>query len=128
MLIDLSKVLDTSVSALLGENIITTKEYDINDIANRLEAINLKLAQREIRKKKILHKIFIAFLVVIVATFVILIKLNSPYLYWDYTNPEIAVVGTIFHGFERLFVRIAPIILMVSIIEIIKRRIDIKRA
>lgn len=128
MLIDLSKVLDTSVSALLGENIITTKEYDINDIANRLEAINLKLAQREIRKKKILHKIFIAFLVVIVVTFVILIKLNSPYLYWDYTNPEIAVVGTIFHGFERLFVRIAPIILMVSIIEIIKRRIDIKRA
>ena len=36
---------------------------------------------------------------------------GSPYLDWDYSDPERAVVGVALHAFEWLFVRVAPIIL-----------------
>lgn len=48
--------------------------------------------------------------------FITLILLNSPYLNWDYSKPETAVLGVAFHSFEWLFVRIAPIIFMGLII------------
>lgn len=34
--------------------------------------------------------------------------MQSFYLRWDYNNPEFAVAGTILHGFEFVFVRLAP--------------------
>ena len=40
---------------------------------------------------------------------------NSPYLGWDYGNPETAVVGVGLHALEWLFVRAAPIIFVVAI-------------
>ena len=43
--------------------------------------------------------------------FCALIVLNSPYLGWDYSNPETAVAGVASHTFEWLFVRLAPLIL-----------------
>ena len=43
-------------------------------------------------------------------------------LNWDYSNPENAVLGVAFHSFEWLFVRIAPIILIVLIIGIFLTR------
>lgn len=45
--------------------------------------------------------------------------MNSPYLVWDYKDPELAVAGTIMHGFEFLFVRLAPIIFFASIVGIV---------
>ena len=45
--------------------------------------------------------------------------MGSSYLNWDYSNNELAVAGTILHGFEFVFVRIAPIILVISLIGII---------
>lgn len=44
--------------------------------------------------------------------------LNSPYLGWDYSDPETAVLGVAFHSFEWLFVRVAPIIFIAAIIGI----------
>lgn len=38
---------------------------------------------------------------------------------YDYSNPEIAVLGVAFHSFEWLFVRLAPIIFVGAIIGII---------
>ena len=42
--------------------------------------------------------------------FVVLILLNSPYLNWDYNDPEKAVLGVAIHSFEWMFIRIAPVI------------------
>ncbi len=55
---------------------------------------------------------------IIVIFFVILLKLESPYLGWNYSDPETAVLGVAFHSLEWLFVRIAPIILVGAIIGI----------
>ena len=49
---------------------------------------------------------------------VILLELESPYLGWDYSDPETAVLGVAFHSLEWLFVRAAPIILIGAIIGI----------
>lgn len=51
----------------------------------------------------------------IIATFFILLKLKSPYLTWDLSDPETAVFGTFFHAFEFLFIRLAPIALIATI-------------
>ena len=39
-------------------------------------------------------------------------RLGSPYLGWDYSDPETAVFGAAFHVFEYLFVRLAPVALV----------------
>ncbi len=36
--------------------------------------------------------------------------LGSPYLRWDFDDPELAVAGTLYHGFEWVFVRVAPVL------------------
>ena len=59
---------------------------------------------------------------VVVAVFVVLIMINSPYLGWDYSDPETAVFGAAFHAFEWLFVRIAPIILIGAIVGVFLTR------
>ena len=41
------------------------------------------------------------------------------FVMYDYSNPEIAVLGVAFHSFEWLFVRLAPIIFVGAIIGII---------
>jgi putative transcriptional regulator len=51
-----------------------------------------------------------------VTIFAILIVVNSPYLGWDYSDPETAVVGVAFHAFEWLFVRIAPLVFIEAIV------------
>lgn len=41
-----------------------------------------------------------------------MVALNSPYLGWDYHDPEMAVAGTALHAAEWLFVRAAPLLLI----------------
>lgn len=53
---------------------------------------------------------------------VVLIICNSPYLGWNYKDPETAVLGVGFHIFEWLFVRTAPIILIGAIVGIFLTR------
>lgn len=115
MLISISEVFETPVSTLLGETIVESKVDDLKAISEKLEVINLQLAQRKAMRRKMLHWLLISLCVVIVAIFTVLIVSNSPYLGWDYSDPETAVVGVVFHAFEWLFIRIAPIALIGSI-------------
>ena len=122
MLISISEVFETPVSTLLGENIMESQMDDLKVISEKLEVINLQLAQRKITRKRILHWLLISLCVVITATFAILLTLESPYLGWDYSDPETAVLKVAFHSFEWLFVRTAPLVLMGAIIGIFLTR------
>ena len=122
MLISMSEALETPVSTLLGESVIETKVNDLKAISEKLEIINLQLAQRKITRRKTFHWLLISLCVAIVIISAVLIVLNSPYLGWDYNDSETAVVGVAFHAFEWLFVRLVPIILIGAIIGIILTR------
>lgn len=112
MLISISEVLETPVSTLLGETIDEPKPDDLKVISEKLEIINLQLAKRKTTRRKIFHWSFISLCALIVIIFAVLVVLNSPYLGWDYSNPENAVVGVGFHASEWLFVRVSPIVLI----------------
>ena len=116
MLISISEVLETPVSTLLGETVIESKVDDLTAISEKLEIINLQLAQRKTTRRKILHWLLILLCAVIVTISVALMVLNSPYLGWDYCDAETAVVGVAFHAFEWLFVRLAPIIFIGAVV------------
>ena len=122
MLISISEVFETPVSILLGENISETKVDDLKAISEKLEIINLQLSQRKNERRKIVHWLLILLCIVIITIFISLILLNSPYLNWDYSNPENAVLGVVFHSCEWLFIRIAPIIFIGLIIGIFLTR------
>lgn len=116
MLISISGVLETPVSTLLGETVIESKVDDLKAISEKLEIINLQLAQRKTSRRKILHWLLISLCVATVIISAVLTAFNSPYPGWDYSDPETAVVGAAFHAFEWLFVRFAPIIFIGAII------------
>lgn len=122
MLIYISEVLETPVSTLLGETVVESKVDDLKAISEKLEIINLQLAQRKTTRRKILHWLLILLCTVIVTISVVLIVLNSPYLGWDYNAPETAVLGVAFHSFEWLFVRLAPIIIIGAMVGIFLTR------
>lgn len=116
MLISISEILETPVSELLGETLTEQKPDDLKAISEKLEEINLQFAKRKQRKRKILFWLFVIFGALIVITAVLLIKLQSPYLNWNFTDPETAVVGTAFHIFEFCFFRLAPFALLGAVI------------
>lgn len=122
MLISISEVFEIPVSTLLGENISESKVDDLKVISEKLEIINLQLLQRKNAIRKIFHWILISLCAITIITFISLILLKSPYLNWDYNNPENAILGVAFHSFEWLFVRIAIIIFIISIIGIVLTR------
>ncbi len=122
MLVSISEVFETPVSTLLGENVSESKVDDLKAISEKLEIINLQLLQRNNTRRKIIHWLLISLCAVIIVTFISLFLLNSPYFNWNYNNPENAVLGVAFHSFEWLFVRIAPIIFIASIVGIILTR------
>lgn len=122
MLISISEALETPVSTLLGETVTEPEAGDLKAISEKLEVINLQLAQRKNARRKMLHWLFISLCAVIVIIFAILMALNSPYLGWDYNDPETAVVGVAFHAFEWLFVRLAPTIFLGAIVGIFLTR------
>ena len=119
MLIMLADELDTTVSELLGELVAEPTTDDLKILSNKLEVINLQLAKRSITKIKTLRWILISLCVVIVIIFIAIASMNSPYLDWNYNDPELAVAGTIMHGFEFLFVRLAPIAFLASVVGIV---------
>lgn len=122
MLIALSDALATPVSALLGEFAVRAKADDLKAIAEKLEIINLQLARQKAARRKTLRWLLIALCAVTVIIAAALVLLNSPYLGWNYSDPETAVAGAAFHAFEWLFVRLAPIILISTVIGIVLTR------
>lgn len=118
MLVSLSEALETPVSTLLGETVIESEVDRLKVISEKLEVINLQLAQRKAMRQKTLYCLSISLCAVTAAIFAVLTALNSPYLGWNYSDPETAVFGVAFHVFEWLFVRIAPVILIGAIVGI----------
>lgn len=115
MLISISEVFETSVSTLLGETVIETKADDLKVISEKLEMINLQLAQRKTTRRKMFQWLLVSLCAAIVIISAVLTVLNSPYLGWNFSDPETAVAGAVFHAFEWLFVRSAPVILIGAI-------------
>ena len=118
MLISLSEALDTPVSVLLGEIVEQTEVNDLKVISEKLEIINLQLALSRNAKRKKLTVFFSLLVVAIIAVWMLLIIFGSPYLAWDYSDPEIAVVGVLLHAFEWFFVRLSPVALIGAIVGI----------
>ncbi len=118
MLISISEMLETPVSTLLGETVAEPKADDLKSISEKLEIINLQLAQRKKVRRKLLQWLLISLCVVIIIIATVLFVFNSPYLGWDYSDPEMAVAGAAFHAFEWLFVRLAPFILIGAMVGI----------
>ena len=119
MLISLAEELDTSVSILLGEPVSESTSDDLKMISEKLEVINLQLAKKSMVNVKLVHWGLIALCTLIVMIFIALAVMQSSYLGWNYNDPELAVAGTILHGFEFVFVRLAPIVFLVSVVGII---------
>lgn len=112
LLIALSEALETPVSTLLGETVAEAEARPLEAISEKLEVINLQLARRKTARRALLHWLLIALCAVIAVAFVLLFLMESPYLGWDYSDPETAVVGVGFHALEWLFVRAAPIVFL----------------
>ena len=108
LLIALSQALETPVSTLLGETADVSAADDVNALAETLETINLQLARAKAARRKALHLFLLACCAALAAAAAVLFALHSPYLNWDFYDPETAVAGTILHAFEWLFVRCAP--------------------
>lgn len=122
MLISISETLETPVSILLGETIDESAADDLKAISEKLEIINLQLAQSKASKRKLLHWALISLCAIIIGIFAFLLIMQSPYLVWDYSDPEKAVAGVAFHAYEWMFVRIAPIVLIGAILGVILTR------
>ena len=118
MLISLSEALETPVSMLLGETVMETEVDPLKAISEKLEVINLQLAQGKAARRKMIRWLLIALCASIAMVFAALGIANSPYLGWDYSDPETAVLGVVFHAFEWLFFRVAPFISLAAIIGI----------
>ena len=118
-LISLADELDTTVSALLGAPVTEPTSDDFMLISEKLEVINLQLAKRSSAKVKAIRWILISICALIVMAFAAFVVINGSYLDWNYNDPELAVAGTIMHGFEFVFVRLAPIAFLVSLVGII---------
>ena len=111
MLISIAGVLETPVSTLLGETVAGTRAEDLSAISEKLEVLNLQLARRAEARKTRIHWFFIFLFLAAAAALAVLTVLRSPYLGWDYSHPETAVIGVALHACEWLFVRIAPFVL-----------------
>lgn len=119
MLIILADELDITVSGLLGETVAEPTTDDLKTLSEKLEVINLQLAKRSTAKLKTIRWILISLCAAIVIIFIALAFMNSSYLDWNYEDLELAMAGTIMHGFEFLFVRIAPIVFLIFVAGIV---------
>lgn len=122
MIINISELFETPVSEILGENIEKKEKDDLKVISEKLEVINEQLSsyQKEKRKKK--NQALIIIDISIILLFILLAILDRPYQTWDYSIIEWAILGTFYQAFEWIFMRLAPIVVIIlSTIILIKR-------
>ena len=100
----------------MGETAAPPPTDDWRALSEKLEAINLQLARRKAARRTLLHGLSLALCAVLAAGTILLLLWHSPYLSWDYADPETAVVGVALHAFEWFFVRIAPPLFLVGVI------------
>lgn len=124
LLIALSEALETPVGTLLGETVKEPEADDLKAISQKLEVINHQLAERERARRRTALGLLIALIAAIALVTALLLALNSPYLGWNYNDPEKAVLGVAMHSFEWVFVRVAPMLLIgaiAGVIMVVKR-------
>lgn len=122
MLISMSEIFEIPVSTLLGENLPETKTDSLKAISEKLEVINLQLSERRKTQRRIIRWVLISLCILIIVIAAALFILGSPYSDWDFNDPETAVLGTAVHSFEWLFVRVAPLAFIASLIGIVLTR------
>lgn len=121
MLITISEIFETPVSEILGESIEEKEKNDLKAISEKLEVVNEQLSMRKKQKRKRIVNFLIITDVCIILLFILLEVLGSPYQSWDYSDPEWSIIGTLWHSFEWVFFKVAPltVIVITSIIGII---------
>lgn len=95
---------------------------EVKAFSEKLEIINLQFARRKAMRRSALHWLLIVVCVGILAVAAILAAVNSPYLGWDYSAPETAVMGVAIHAFEWAFVRLAPFVLIAALVGVFLTR------
>ena len=113
MLINISEVLETPVSDILGENIEEKEKNDLKIISEKLEVINEQLSIRQKQKRKVLINTLLIIDIFLIVLFILLAVLGSPYLTWNYNNQEWAIIGTLWHSLEWIYFKIAPLLIIV---------------
>lgn len=125
MLIAISEIFETPVSEILGESIAEKEKNGLKVISEKLEVINEQLSMRQKQKRKRIVNFLIFLDALIILSFILLAVLGSPYQSWDYSDPEWSVIATLWHSFEWIFFKVAP--LMVIVITSILGIIVVKR-
>ena len=69
-------------------------------------------------RRKVVRWVLISFCALLALLFAALLLVGSPYLAWDYSDPETAVLGVAFHSLEWLFVRVAPPLFLAALVGI----------
>lgn len=116
MLVLLSEELEVPVSSLLDQTSAEDMPHsdDLHALAEKLESINYQLARRAKQRRRIILGFFAAVFAVTALVLVCLVVIGKEYLTWDLADPEKAVAATALHGFEWIFIRVAPVILIAS--------------
>ena len=73
-------------------------------------------------RRAAIHWLLIAVCVGILAVAAVLAVVNSPYLGWDYSALETAVMGVTIHAFEWAFVRLSPFALIAALVGVFLTR------
>lgn len=115
MLVAIGGVLETPVSTLLVETVPASEPEGLQALSEKLEVLNDQFARAQEFKRRALHALCIAIAAITALVLIALAAIGGSYLEWDFSNPEYAVAGTMLHGFEWVFARMAPIILAGSI-------------
>ncbi|MCI6000888.1 MAG: helix-turn-helix domain-containing protein [Finegoldia magna] len=112
-LIKLSEILHTSVSVLLGENVVEIQQTELDKISEKLEEINMLFFENKQKKITIYRNLFIAVDALIVFVFLVLLFMKSSYLQWKIADSNTMIMKFILQSFEWGFVRIAPLIFVI---------------
>ena len=115
ILVALGETLDVPVSALLGETVAAAEPGGLQALSEKLEVLNDQFARARESKRRALHALCIAIAAATTLVLIALAAIGGSYLEWDFSNPEYAVAGTMLHGFEWVFARIAPVVLLAAV-------------
>lgn len=110
MLIALSEALDVPVGGLLGKAAAAPEPSDLETLSEKLEVVNLQLARMRDPKRRTARWALIALAAANAIAFAALLAIDGSYLGWNLADPESAVAATLLHGFEWLYIRIAPLV------------------
>lgn len=118
LLVALSEVLELPVSTLVDEDAqpLSSRPYAIEELVERIDKFEQDREKRITRRRNMLCATLAAASVLIAIVFIVICCTGSFYLAWDFSDPETAVAGTILHGMEWLFIRIAPVLMPACLI------------